>query len=190
MLAQVQTYIFSAASKTVTFSRPDYISIDQVKAIIHKPTGSRLYITGTPTLAYQSWNNSTKTITLNASVSTSGMSDGDPLEIIYEMNAVTENGAVNVGNAVKKFRDGFASLAQNEGFDSSIWTTTFSNQGTTSVGRRGNAAGSAYMNISMCPFTINSEVVVESIQTFKYPMRFMAGTSFHKELSVKSLSFQ
>ncbi len=94
----------------------------------------------------------------------------------------TENGALATGNAIKKFRDGFASLAQNEQPDSSIWTTAISNQGTTSVGRRGNSSGSAYMNFSMCPFTIDSEVVMESVRTFRYPMRFIAGTSISQRI--------
>jgi hypothetical protein len=89
----------------------------------------------------------------------------------------TENGALAVGNAVKKFRDGFASIAENAGPDSALWTEAFTNQGGTFRGRRGNAAGSSYMNISLCPLTAGSEYVIETVKSFKYPMRFMVGHS-------------
>lgn len=38
------------------------------------------------------------------------------------------------------------------------------------------------MNFSMCPITQDSEVILESIRTFKYPMRFMAGTSISQRI--------
>lgn len=123
---------------------------------------------------------------LDVNVTSLTLSDLDDSVVIGDGSGrkalFTENGALATGNAVKKFRDGFAALAQNEQPDSSIWTTAISNQGSTSIGRRGNSAGSAYMNLSMCPITIDSEVVLESVRTFKYPMRFMAGTSISQRI--------
>jgi hypothetical protein len=94
----------------------------------------------------------------------------------------TENGATSVGNAYKKFRDGFSSLAQDAGPDTTIWTESFQNQGTGFRGRRGNAAGSAYMQVSMCPFTPGFQYEMETIRRFKYPMRFMIGHSMSQRV--------
>lgn len=116
-------------------------------------------------------------ITLSDTDDSIAIGDGTGRKALF-----TENGALATGNAVKKFRDGFASLAQNAQADSSIWTTSIQNQGSTTIGRRGNAAGSAYMQMSMCPITVDSEVVLESVRTFKYPMRYMIGTSFSQRI--------
>lgn len=94
----------------------------------------------------------------------------------------TENGATNIGNAYKKFRDGFADVAQNAGPDSSVWTESFVNQGTGVRGRRGNAAGSSYLNISMCPLTAGFQYEMETIRRFKYPMRFIVGHSMSQRV--------
>lgn len=89
----------------------------------------------------------------------------------------TENGATAIGNAVKKFRDGFSSLVQDAAPGALIWSESFTSQGSTSRGRRGNAAGSAYLDISLCPYTANSEYVMETVRRFKFPMRFVIGHS-------------
>lgn len=94
----------------------------------------------------------------------------------------TENGATNVGNAYKKFRDGFASLAQDAAPDPAVWTGSWTNQGGSFAGRRGNAAGSAYLSISLCPITVGSEYVLESVENFRYPMRFAFGVSISQRI--------
>ena len=123
---------------------------------------------------------------------TTNLNNSNPLpteQIFYKSDGTksvalaTENGAAAVGNAVKKFRDGFASLAQDAAPDAAIWSGTFVNQGTGFVGRRGNAAGSSYMNISMCPFTPGFEYKLDTVRTFKYPMRFMVGHSMSQRIS-------
>ena len=86
---------------------------------------------------------------------------------------LTENGALAVGNAVKKFRDGFADLAQGAAPDSAIWDVVWTNQGSSTVGRAGNAQGSSYMKISMCPITAGSEFEMTTKRSFKYPIRFI-----------------
>lgn len=85
----------------------------------------------------------------------------------------TENGAVGIGNALKKFRDGFADLAQGAAPDSLIWDVAWVSQGSSSIGRAGDAQGSSYMKISMCPITAGSEVQMITRRSFKYPMRFI-----------------
>jgi hypothetical protein len=85
----------------------------------------------------------------------------------------TENGALAVGNGVKKFRDGFADLAQGAAPDSVIWDVSWTDQGSSSVGRAGDAQGSSYMKISMCPITPGSEFVMTTKRSFKFPMRFI-----------------
>lgn len=94
----------------------------------------------------------------------------------------TENGATNIGNAYKKFRDGFSDIAQGQWPDAAIWSEGFVNQGTGFRGRRGNAAGSAYMVISMCPINLGFEYTMETIRRFKYPMRFMVGHSMSQRV--------
>ena len=85
----------------------------------------------------------------------------------------TENGALGIGNGMKKFRDGFADLAQNAGPDSTIWDVAWTNQGTGFAGRAGNAQGASYMKISMCPIQPGSEFSMTTKRSFKYPMRFI-----------------
>ena len=94
----------------------------------------------------------------------------------------TENGALNVGNSYRKFRDGFADLAQDAPPNPNIWTGAWTNQGTSSAGRRGNSSGSAYMNVSLCPLTAGSEYVLETVQTFRYPMRSSIGLSISQRI--------
>lgn len=86
---------------------------------------------------------------------------------------LSESGVIGIGNAMKKFRDGFADLAQGAAPDSAIWDVSWTNQGSSSVGRAGNAQGSSYMKISMCPITPNAEFVMTTKRTFKFPMRFI-----------------
>lgn len=94
----------------------------------------------------------------------------------------TENGALNVGNAAKKFRDGFASLDQNATPDPAVWTGSWTNQGTSAAGRRGSSVGSAYLNISLCPITLGSEYTLESTRNFLYPMRISFGLSISQRI--------
>lgn len=97
-------------------------------------------------------------------------------------SSATENGAYNVGNAYKKFRDGFAVLSQDAPPNPAIWTGSWVNQGSSSVGRRGNSSGSAYLNVSMCPITAGAEYVLETIQTYRYPLRSAIGLSISQRI--------
>jgi len=85
----------------------------------------------------------------------------------------TENGAMAIGNAMKKFRDGFADLAQGALPDSSIWDIEWVSKGSSFAGRAGDAQGASYMKISLCPITAGSQFSMITKRTFKYPMRFI-----------------
>lgn len=95
---------------------------------------------------------------------------------------VTESGAISVGNGVKKFRDGFADLAQGAWPEETIWDVVYENQGSTSLGRAGNAQGASYMKISMCPITADSQVTMTTKRTFKFPMRFISMLSLSQRI--------
>ena len=85
-------------------------------------------------------------------------------------NAVsTENGAMAIGNAVKKFRDGFVQASP----DLSIWNQSWTNQGDSFVFRGGNAAGSSYLGISMDPTMPDAEYTLWTKNLFKLPSRFI-----------------
>lgn len=85
----------------------------------------------------------------------------------------TENGATSVGNAVKKFRDGFADLDPGAQPDSTIWDVTWTNQGESTLGRAGDTQGASYMKISLDPLTAGSELTMTTKRSFKFPMRFI-----------------
>jgi len=84
-----------------------------------------------------------------------------------------ENGAVAVGNGIKKFRDGFADLVQGEAPDPTIWDIELINTNTSTIDKAGDAQGSSYMKISMCPITPGAEISMTTKKSFKYPMRFI-----------------
>ena len=85
----------------------------------------------------------------------------------------TENGALAVGNATRKFRDGFVTASP----DLSIWDQSWTNQGTGFVNRGGDAAGSSYLRISLDPTRADSEYNLTTKEVFKLPSRFIFGAS-------------
>lgn len=103
-------------------------------------------------------------LTLDGQDDTVGLVDanGDRL-------AVTENGALATGNAVKKFRDGFVTGSP----DLTIWNQAWSSQGDSFVFRGGNAAGSSYLGISMDPTQADAEYTLWTKRLFKLPSRFI-----------------
>jgi hypothetical protein len=106
------------------------------------------------------------------------MQDTDDLQIvIHDELPKTENGALAVGNAIDKFRDGFT-----EGFSTDIWDEAWTNQGTGFRELAGNSAGSAYLNVSMCPFTPEMQYVLTSKQMFTMPVRFGYGISMSQRI--------
>ena len=87
--------------------------------------------------------------------------------------ALTENGALMVGNAYKKFRDGFVQASPNL----TVWDQAWTNQGTGFVNRGGDAAGSAYLRISLDPTRADSEYELTTKTAFRLPSRFIFGVS-------------
>jgi hypothetical protein len=188
------TYTFTPGVSgvgTVNLSGITDFNVKKLVSIINQTKGEIIYSTASTDLRYT--NVSGTTITLNKDTST--MSSGDVLQVIYESSdavlagyvsndgtikgaPLTENGALGVGNGMIKFRDGFASLNLLEGPDSNIWDTTIVNQGSSFIGRGGNTLGAAYMNMSMCPLTANSEIKMVSKQAYKFPFRYMFLPSF------------
>jgi hypothetical protein len=70
-------------------------------------------------------------------------------------------------NATSKFRDGFVKASP----DLDVWDVEWRNQEGSFMNRGGNSSGSAYLRISMDPFTPNSELVMTSKQMFRLPTR-------------------
>ena len=185
------TYTFTPGTSgvgTIDLSGISSFNIKYLVSIINQSTGQIIYATGSNDFKYTNVSGTIVTLFYD----TSSMNAGDTLQVIYESqeyqpslagfidvdgsigNAkLTENKALAIGNAVKKFRDGFADLDQGASPDSLIWDVVWNSQGSSSLGRAGNAQGSSYMKISMCPITVNSELVMTTKKSFKFPMRFI-----------------
>lgn len=85
----------------------------------------------------------------------------------------TDGGSASVGNFLQKFRDGFVNAQP----DLTKWDEYWVSQGTGFINAGGNSAGSAYMRVSMCPFTPGSEYQLVSKNSFNFPVRFAYGLS-------------
>jgi len=87
------SYTFNAAGKTVTIAGigTTTLTLDEVMAIIHAPSGTLLYQIGNTALAAASYTPAAGggVITLNAGVSTGGMANGDPLFVLVDAPAAT-----------------------------------------------------------------------------------------------------
>jgi hypothetical protein len=85
---------------------------------------------------------------------------------------LTANGATAVGNATAKFRDNFITGQP----DTNVWLTEWTNQGTSSITKGGDAAGASYLRLSMCPFS-STELTLTSKESFKFPQRLVYALS-------------
>lgn len=92
--------------------------------------------------------------------------------ITSSVDSDTVRGAV-IGNARKKFRDGFSSGGTQPKADT--WTVTNPDGHVVTVG--GNAAGANYLRISLNPTKVASEFNMLSKDTFKFPTRVGFGLS-------------
>ena len=90
----------------------------------------------------------------------------------------TVNGAMAVGNAMKKFRDGFVTGSP----DLTVWDQIWTNQADSFVSRGGDAAGSAYLKISMSPIQPNAEYELLSKKLFRLPSRLINGLSISQRI--------
>lgn len=182
-------YTFNASTRQINFTGVPNFTFARLRNIVHQPSNTFIYGAGTGQGldgVGGTWNEATKTLTVN--YDTTSFANTDALTIQYEGESVmqlesndgtmanapaTENGALGVGNAMKKFRDGFADLSQGSLPDSTIWDITWNNQGSSTVGRAGDTGGASYMKISMCPITAGSEFIMTTKRSFKLPMRFV-----------------
>ena len=182
-------YTFTASTKQINFTGVPNFTFARLRNIVHQPSNTFIYGAGTGQGLDGiggTWNEATKTLTVN--YDTTSFANTDALTIQYEGESViqlesndgtmviapaTENGALGVGNAMKKFRDGFADLSQGSLPDSTIWDITWNNKGSSTVGRAGDTGGASYMKISMCPITAGSEFIMTTKRSFKLPMRFV-----------------
>lgn len=90
----------------------------------------------------------------------------------------TENNAVAVGNFIQKFRDSFITAQPNL----TIWDEAWTNQGSGFVAAGGNSSGSSYMKVSMCSVAADSEYILTSKATFKFPVRFGFGVTLSQRI--------
>lgn len=177
------SYAFSPGPSGVGFINLSGVSDFNIKnlvSIINQTKGIVIYATGSQNLKYT--NVTGTTVTLFAD--TSSMSSGDTLQVIYEDNSAltvepilidkdgneiqakaTASGATAIGNTLSKFRDNFVLGAP----DLTVWDEQFTNQGSTFVTKGGEAGGSSFLKISMCPYTAGSQYILTSKEAFKPP---------------------
>lgn len=177
------TYNFTPGASgvgSVNLSGVTGFNVKNLVSIINQTKGVVIYATGSQSLKYT--NVTGTTVTLFAD--TSSMSAGDALQVIYEDNAAqpvqavlvdkygnevdqlaTYSGGTAIGNSVHRFSDNFVVA----GPDLTVWDQSWTSQGSSFVTKGGEGNGSAFLKISMCPYTLNSEYVLTSKETFKFP---------------------
>ena len=96
---------------------------------------------------------------------------------------LTEKGMLSVGNGVQKFRENWTQYAVGDAPNPAGWATTWTNQGTGFVRRRGDSQGATYMCLSLCPLQQNSEVTLESVANFRFPIRHAAAYSMSQRVA-------
>lgn len=89
---------------------------------------------------------------------------------------------IHVDNARNKFSDGFSELAIGAPPSPTIWDVAWTNKGSSEIVRAGNALGSAYMKLSMCPYTDGTTFSMTSVKAFPMPMRFASAISMSQRL--------
>lgn len=95
-------------------------------------------------------------------------------------NALSSYGKVVVGNAKKKFRDGFStSLIQP---DTDTWDLVNPIPTRHLITQGGNSFSSGYLRISMSPFDADSEVSITTKDTFTLPFRLAFGVSMSQRV--------
>jgi hypothetical protein len=95
---------------------------------------------------------------------------------------IIDQGAIAIGNAVKKFRDNFVKFSP----DPANWELTWVNQNGTAgngiVERGGTATGSSYLRINLDPTSAGSEYSLVSKTWFRLPSRFAFGFSHSQKV--------
>lgn len=162
---------FNASTREVTIGVYDF-DVRNVYAIINQTAGVVIYATGTAGKGFTNLVGDVMTLQFD----TTSMSNTDEIQVIYE-GAKTENGAVSVGNAVQKFRNGFIN-----GFEPALWDEAWTNQGSGFRFDGGNAVGAGYLGISMPIEMADSEYVLTSKKAFNMPLRFGYGLSVSQRI--------
>lgn len=142
--------------------------------------GATVWFNETTALALASAPSAANLDLLSSTALTDAQLRAAPLSIFATTSAgedvpllATENGALAVGNANRKFRDGFVTASP----DLTIWDEAWTNRGDGIVNRGGDAAGSSYLRISMDPTQVDSEYVLTTKDRFVLPSRFIFGLS-------------
>lgn len=167
----IQNYQFNKTAKTVKIVDHLAIQPEGLLLITNITTGDLIY----------QFNDAAKGGTFVGNVvtldyDTSAMSNTDKLQIIYD----DVNAPQLVGNARKKFRDGFAVAGSQPNPD--VWTTTNTNNDHI-ITTGGNSSGSAYLRISLNPLKEDTEYTMTSKEVFKLPMRVGFGLSMSQRIA-------
>ncbi len=93
-----------------------------------------------------------------------------------------------VGNARKKFRDGFASTGTQP--DPTTWVLTNDSPSNHIVNIGGNAMSSAYLRMSLSPLITDSEVSIISKEIFSMPFRVGYGLSISQRIIGQEISME
>lgn len=100
----------------------------------------------------------------------------------------TPTGALLVGNARDKFRDGFAStdVAQP---DADIWNVTNDQPTEHIINQGGDSSGASYLRISLSPFVDRTTVTLTSKNKFRLPTKVGWGISMSQRIVGQEVFF-
>lgn len=181
MKTVIPRYTFNAAAKTVTFPDFDAIRLERLALITNTTDNIIIYNFADPTKGATVSGN-----VLTLDYDTTGMSDSDAIRIDYDPTAADpQYERAIIGNARTKFRDGFSTedtLQPNP----DIWDLVNDDENPVTghiITAGGNSSGSKYLRISLSPFNESSQVLLNSKNTFIYPMRVGFGLSLSQRVS-------
>jgi hypothetical protein len=170
MKIPITNYAFNKTNKTVTFK--DYLSVnlESVLLITNVTKNIIIYNFANPKLG-----GTIATNVLTLTYDTSSMSNSDKLQIFYEDGEKK----TLVGNAKKKFRDGFALPVSQP--DTTVWDLV-NPTANHIITQGGNSFGSAYLRLSLSPFDTESEISLTTKETFEMPFRAGFGVSISQRI--------
>lgn len=111
------------------------------------------------------------------------MSDNVTLPGIGQIIATEEIDGVQFqkvldGNAIHRFRDGFALGV----IDSNIWDTSWTNKGNGATSFGGNSSGASYLRINLDPTKVDTEFRMTSKAFYQFPIRIGFGISLSQRI--------
>lgn len=196
--ADTGSYSFVASTKTVTLRIPgETITLDEVLAIIHAPTGQLLYAASTPALLPASFTPALNgsAFVLNASISNAGMTDADPLTVIINSDFYpgydTVNDNIAVGNTRGRFRDPFTSK------DPAKWTYPTESGSQYARSRiDGTVAGESYLVVSLSALVAGGDewvaITKDAISDFRFtaPFEIEYGMSISQRMQGQEINIE